>query len=54
MSFPVELLHCSHIVLEQVRIDANGTQSYFTFDAKEHPPMRPMAYASSGMANMMM
>ncbi|KAF8497632.1 protein phosphatase 5 [Gautieria morchelliformis] len=36
-----------------VRIDANGTQAYFTFDAKEHPPMRPMAYASS-MANMMM
>ncbi|KAF8520454.1 phosphoprotein phosphatase [Hysterangium stoloniferum] len=36
-----------------IRIDANGTQSYFTFEAKEHPPMRPMAYASN-MANMIM
>jgi len=32
-----------------VRIDANGSQSYHTFEAKEHPPMRPMAYASNMM-----
>lgn len=37
----------------QVRIDAYGTQTYTTFDAREHPPMRPMAYASA-MASMMM
>ncbi|KDQ21575.1 hypothetical protein BOTBODRAFT_150454 [Botryobasidium botryosum FD-172 SS1] len=36
-----------------VRIDARGEQSYFTFDAKPHPPMKPMAY-SSGLSNMMM
>ncbi|GJJ06342.1 hypothetical protein Clacol_000533 [Clathrus columnatus] len=35
-----------------VRIDAHGTQTYTTFDAREHPPMRPMAYASA-MASMM-
>ncbi|KAG8929820.1 hypothetical protein FRC02_005023 [Tulasnella sp. 418] len=29
-----------------VRIDAAGDQEYFTFDARPHPPMRPMAYAS--------
>ncbi|EKM54502.1 uncharacterized protein PHACADRAFT_58827 [Phanerochaete carnosa HHB-10118-sp] len=37
-----------------IRIDAEGTQRYTQFDAKPHPPMRPMAYASGGLASLLM
>ncbi|TFY81347.1 hypothetical protein EWM64_g2659 [Hericium alpestre] len=37
-----------------VRIDSAGTQEYIQFDAQPHPPVRPMAYASGGLASMMM
>jgi len=30
-----------------VRIDAHGEREYKTYDAVEHPPMKPMAYASN-------
>ncbi|KAB5588592.1 Protein phosphatase 5 [Ceratobasidium theobromae] len=32
-----------------VRIDAHGERSYFTFEAKPHPPIKPMAYGSMGL-----
>ncbi|KAF8608507.1 protein phosphatase 5 [Ceratobasidium sp. AG-I] len=32
-----------------VRIDAQGERSYFTFEAKPHPPMKPMAYGNAGL-----
>lgn len=38
----------------QIRIDAEGTQKYTQFEAQPHPPMKPMAYASSGLANLLM
>ncbi|KAI0341951.1 phosphoprotein phosphatase [Trametopsis cervina] len=37
-----------------IRIDAWGTQKYTQFDARPHPPMKPMAYASGGLANLLM
>lgn len=37
-----------------IRIDAKGTQEYTQFEAQPHPPMKPMAYASSGLANLLM
>ncbi|KAI0675292.1 Metallo-dependent phosphatase-like protein [Trametes maxima] len=37
-----------------IRIDAAGSQEYTQFDAQPHPPMKPMAYASSGLANLLM
>ncbi|KAM5532863.1 hypothetical protein V8D89_013504 [Ganoderma adspersum] len=37
-----------------IRIDAEGAQKYTQFDAQPHPPMKPMAYASSGLANLLM
>ncbi|KAI0706854.1 Metallo-dependent phosphatase-like protein [Cerioporus squamosus] len=37
-----------------IRIDAAGSQTYTQFDAQPHPPMKPMAYASSGLANLLM
>ncbi|KAF5370719.1 hypothetical protein D9758_001898 [Tetrapyrgos nigripes] len=37
-----------------IRIDSTGSQEYFQFDAKPHPPMRPMAYVQGGLGNMMM
>ncbi|KAI0695456.1 phosphoprotein phosphatase [Cytidiella melzeri] len=36
-----------------IRIDESGNQKYTQFDAKPHPPMKPMAYASSGMASLL-
>jgi len=36
-----------------VRIDSNGEQQYFQFEATPHPPMKPMAYAG-GLGSMMM
>ncbi|THH28526.1 hypothetical protein EUX98_g5653 [Antrodiella citrinella] len=36
-----------------IRIDAAGTQSYTQFDAKPHPPMKPMAYVSGGLASLL-
>ncbi|KZT43623.1 protein phosphatase 5 [Sistotremastrum suecicum HHB10207 ss-3] len=36
-----------------IRIDAAGSLEYFQFEAKPHPPMRPMAYAPS-LPGMMM
>ena len=38
----------------QIRINAEGTQEYTQFNAQPHPPMKPMAYASSGLANLLM
>ncbi|RPD74291.1 protein phosphatase 5, partial [Lentinus tigrinus ALCF2SS1-7] len=37
-----------------IRIDAAGSQTYTQFDAQPHPPMKPMAYASNGLANLLM
>ncbi|KAI5121578.1 hypothetical protein M0805_000757 [Coniferiporia weirii] len=37
-----------------VRIDAAGSCDYRQFDAVQHPPLKPMAYAQSGMAGMYM
>lgn len=37
-----------------IRIDAAGSQEYTQFDAKPHPPMKPMAYVSGGLANLLM
>ncbi|KAL6310377.1 Metallo-dependent phosphatase-like protein [Sparassis latifolia] len=37
-----------------IRIDAAGSQEYTQFDAKPHPPLKPMAYASGGLASLLM
>ncbi|KAH7929902.1 phosphoprotein phosphatase [Leucogyrophana mollusca] len=37
-----------------IRIDSSGEQQYTQFDAKPHPPMKPMAYAQGGLASLMM
>ncbi|KAH9931063.1 phosphoprotein phosphatase [Epithele typhae] len=37
-----------------IRIDAAGTEKYTQFEAQPHPPMKPMAYASSGLASLLM
>ncbi|KAI0745788.1 Metallo-dependent phosphatase-like protein [Earliella scabrosa] len=37
-----------------IRIDAAGSQTYTQFDAQPHPPMKPMAYASTGLASLLM
>ncbi|QRV79112.1 protein phosphatase 5 [Ceratobasidium sp. AG-Ba] len=37
-----------------VRIDARGEREYFTFDAKPHPPIKPMAYGNAGLGMGMM
>lgn len=37
-----------------IRIDAEGTQKYIQFDAQPHPNVRPMAYQTGGLANLMM
>ncbi|KAI9461247.1 phosphoprotein phosphatase [Lactarius psammicola] len=37
-----------------IRIDAEGTQKYTQFEAQPHPNVRPMAYQSGGLANLMM
>ncbi|KAI0780072.1 Metallo-dependent phosphatase-like protein [Fomes fomentarius] len=36
-----------------IRIDAAGSQTYTQFDAQPHPPMKPMAYASTGLASLL-
>jgi serine/threonine-protein phosphatase 5 len=47
------IFHSAHPAL-QIRIDDRGTQHYTQFDAQPHPNVKPMAYASNGMAGMMM
>ncbi|KAL1723979.1 Metallo-dependent phosphatase-like protein [Schizophyllum commune] len=37
-----------------IRIDAAGSQEYIQFEARPHPPMRPMAYVQVGLQNLMM
>ncbi|KAI0268648.1 Metallo-dependent phosphatase-like protein [Gloeopeniophorella convolvens] len=37
-----------------IRIDAKGTQEYVQFEAQPHPNIRPMAYQTGGLANLMM
>lgn len=37
----------------QIRIDSAGTQKYTQFDAKPHPPMKPMAYSSGGLQSLL-
>ncbi|KAN0102476.1 Metallo-dependent phosphatase-like protein [Russula decolorans] len=37
-----------------IRIDAEGTQEYIQFEAQPHPDMRPMAYQTGGLGNLMM
>lgn len=37
-----------------IRINAEGDQKYFQFEATPHPPMKPMAYAQGGLASLMM
>ncbi|KZP34736.1 protein phosphatase 5 [Athelia psychrophila] len=36
-----------------IRIDSAGTQVYTQFDAKPHPPMKPMAYSNNGMQGLL-
>jgi len=36
-----------------IRIDSSGTQQYTQFDAKPHPPMKPMAYAAGGLQSLL-
>ncbi|KAL0956377.1 hypothetical protein HGRIS_002524 [Hohenbuehelia grisea] len=36
-----------------IRIDSTGEQEYFQFDAKPHPPMKPMAYVQGGLSSML-
>jgi hypothetical protein len=45
----------SHVyIFIQIRIDSSGTQQYTQFDAKPHPPMKPMAYSSGGLQSLLM
>ncbi|KAI6110627.1 phosphoprotein phosphatase [Pisolithus croceorrhizus] len=37
-----------------IRIDASGDLRYTQFEAQPHPPMKPMAYAIGGLANLVM
>lgn len=37
-----------------IRIDSTGSCEYFQFEAKPHPPVRPMAYVQGGLGNLMM
>jgi len=37
-----------------IRIDSSGTQQYTQFDAKPHPPMKPMAYSAGGLQSLLM
>ncbi|KAI0093249.1 Metallo-dependent phosphatase-like protein [Irpex rosettiformis] len=37
-----------------IRIDEYGNQKYTQFEATPHPPMKPMAYASGGLASLLM
>ncbi|KAL4074176.1 phosphoprotein phosphatase [Scleroderma citrinum] len=37
-----------------IRIDASGDLRYYQFEAQPHPPLKPMAYATGGLANLMM
>ena len=46
----VEVQH----LIRQIRIDAEGTQEYIQFEAQPHPNVRPMAYQTGGLANLMM
>lgn len=39
---------------QQIRIDAAGDLKYHQFEAQAHPPVKPMAYAMGGLANLMM
>jgi hypothetical protein len=41
------------LIRAQIRIDERGTQHHTQFEAKPHPPLKPMAY-SSGLGSMMM
>lgn len=41
-------------LLLKVRVDAAGNCDYRQFEAVPHPPLKPMAYAQSGMASMFM
>lgn len=41
-------------LLLKVRVDAAGSCDYRQFEAVPHPPLKPMAYAQSGMASMFM
>lgn len=47
------VLGIQHLI-RQIRIDAEGTQKYIQFEAQPHPNVRPMAYQSGGLANLMM
>ncbi|ESK96591.1 serine threonine-protein phosphatase 5 [Moniliophthora roreri MCA 2997] len=37
-----------------IRINAEGEQKYFQFDASPHPQMKPMAYVQGGLGSLMM
>ncbi|KAI0081320.1 protein phosphatase 5 [Panus rudis PR-1116 ss-1] len=36
-----------------IRIDSSGSLQYTQFDARPHPPMRPMAYVGGGLASLL-
>jgi len=38
----------------KIRINSTGSCEYFQFEAKPHPPVRPMAYVQGGLGNLMM
>jgi len=35
-----------------IRVDSSGSLEYIQFDAKPHPPMKPMAYSQGGLAGL--
>lgn len=39
---------------QQIHMDAAGDLKYHQFEAQAHPPLKPMAYATGGLANLMM
>ena len=39
---------------QQIRVDSAGDLQYYQFQAQEHPPLKPMAYAMGGLASLMM
>ena len=54
MSVDLSFLLRSLLTEHKIRIDSAGIQEYFQFEAKPHPPMKPMAYVQGGLGSLMM
>ena len=54
MLVDLPFLFRSSLIEHKIRIDSAGTQEYFQFEAKPHPPMKPMAYVQGGLGSLMM